>query len=413
VLVPLLFRGRVDRRRVQELINAKQAEKERLEAAERNAVKDWKAEIERQAEEWRAEFIRKKEEEEAREAAVLRETMEYMIQQVMIAGGALPERQQAPKVKSAYQLEWEKLMSHSSGENSDADDVLGRVSGRTSEAGDGKLHGDLEEKMKDEKEKVLLQDITESIVNDLLDNTFTVVDKNEQKRLTDEEKEALDRENEKLRKEKVQQDEITLATDMERREQTEAVLSSIVSKIEDIDTREKKTMDDAATAHKELIEVVKQKMSDIISQIEKRSQVVGVPEVTDGAGDDEKKTAPSDESANINAPETISKEDDDDDNVAAEVNNDVSAADVISEKFRATLSHVEVDAVTGFFEDQREVIRTLKEEKSRLKAEISKYKKKFIKKRGRVPKWDEKKDEIKRTYEDYQEVWRWLLSLTS
>ncbi len=84
--------------------------------------------------------------------------------------------------------------------------------------------------------------------------------------------------------------------------------------------------------------------------------------------------------------------------------DEIEKEELKSFHFRASLPQVEVDSLAGFFEDQRLAIRTLKTEKSRLKAVIIKWTQKFQKKHGRLPNWSEKKAKIGKTYDDYQEA---------
>jgi len=404
VMLQKLGRGRVDRRRVQDMINAKREEKARQETAEREAVQDWKAEIERQAEEWRAEFIRKKEEEEALEALTLRVTMEYMIQKILVDCGSLPERTLKPKVKSAYQIEWERLNSMESGdESSDAGNKTNRDSARDNDK-------------KVDKESIddgVSNEIAASTIEDMLINAFSIIEVNEQKLKETSTREEAERQSAIEQKER----EVAIAEENERRKTTEAAISDIVTKIEVNSAKELAKSEAAAKVKAEAeaeIELVKEKealeisekkhvretvgsmIKEMISQLESKSAETTVEESTGG----DKEFVLS----SVVPESTVESKKDTEQEPSATKEAQLSPDELASIEFRATLPPVEVDAVVGFFEDQRSAIMVLREEKSRLKSLIAKNKKKFQKKHGRVPKWNERQGTMKQHYEDYQEV---------
>lgn len=362
--VPL--RGRVDRKRVHALVLSQQEKKAKQEAEERAAVTDWKAEVERQAAEWRAEFLKKKEDAELEKVVALQQTIEHLIVQTMIANNELPDRSLPLKQKSAYQIEWEKLQSEdkqSSGDNSDSDDIVLPDSERSAEE-------ELAGKKSDDKES---REVADAAVENVFTGAFEVIDQKEQ----------------------VRQSENMAAEENAHRHETKAVLSDMLNSI----INDHESGKDRQATKKKPEEIINALMEDMIAQLERMSlmafSVLRDEENGTSAGADAPETKLEDTKTELEAK---TKEAANFSEQTAEEEEDTS------NMFRASLPQVEVDAVSGFFEDQYAAIRTLRAEKSRLKSIIAKYKKKFEKKYGHIPGWNERTKEIKAIYEDYQEV---------
>jgi hypothetical protein len=384
----------VDRKRVQAMAKARQEEKDRQAAEERDAITDWKAEIERQAEEWRAEFLRKKEEAEIEEMMAVQQTLEYLIEQTMLANKELPEREIPKKQKSAYQIEWEKLQAEdasTTGNNTDADDVVHPDSDRRVEE---ELNA-IEDEVGNSNEEAVKEAnaVVTAIVRAIFFGAFEVIDKKARGKYVD--------------RMKVEEEEI--------RRETSAVINGLVARIQvqsDKDNIIK--IDEAMVSNDEQTQpsptspvnteeragaVVTALMAEMITLLETTTSptAVAVQEKETTA----KMTAEESDKLPALAPAVVPE------TKTEEVSNaaaDVHKLEEESAEFRASLPRVEVDAVAGFFEEKRAAVKVLRNEKAHLKSVIARYKKKFEKQYGHEPAWNERTKEIKMTYEDYQEV---------
>ena len=411
------FRGRVERKRVRALALSQQEEKAKKAAEERAKVTDWKAEIERQAAEWRAEFLQKKEDEELERVMALQQTVEYLITQTMIAHKELPERGIPPKAKSAYQLEWEKLQSEdkSTSDGTDVDDLVLPDSNRSVEdelrgistarkddkqPEDKAVDKPTEDKVEDEAGSVSQEasDVATSFLEGLVAGAFDIIDKNEQERQTAHEI------SEQLLVNK-------------RRGETSAALNDMIAKIQG-NEKNKKTDNDRKGSS--VIDEKKEKtilstvMTEMIAQLETVA-LMATSVLKDEENESTASSVRQDDAPETKVDESDKATDKEKEEAGAgagkEETKEKAAAtrteaeeEQESSQFRASLPQVEVDALAGFFADQRANVLTLQSEKSRLKSAIAKYKKKFEKKHGRAPGWHDRADAVKKNYEDYQEV---------
>ena len=402
------IRGRADRRRVQALIQQQREERARKEAERMKAVKNWKEEIEREAEEWRAAFLRKQEEDELE----VQLTVQFLIDQTANANEKPSAKQETEKKEvkspSAYQLEWDRLNSFESSENNT--ESGGSSRGET-ERKDEKVdeiniedkRGEEEEEEEEEKKAEKEDNNDANLKNDpkeSLEVASLVLESIIINAFEDIHKRRDERRRELLRKEETSRrmEIISIVKDLIDRIQVDHD-KSVENEISKVPSPPTTTTTTSSPPEEDnyIKETVNSLLIEIITNVEEKSStsanITKLEEKIEGESPERM----------VKTPEPIpeSKEE-----VHQSESKESLQPDGLmqSDTFRATLPAVEVDAVAGFFQEQRSAIRTLQSEKSRMKASINKYKKKFQKKYGHAPRWSEMTKEMKTMCEDYQEV---------
>lgn len=329
------------------MLRAQQDANDAAAAVERAAVKDWQKEIERQAREWREEFMREKEDRQAVAGAV-----EHLVVTTMRTVGEVDQ-----------QREWESLQSE---EHIDTD---------TDEEGEGRIarassNGSVEQEM-----SVVSVEETREVTREVVERVVAGMCTSICERIA-----------------------------VEVREQCSLVLDGIITRAIEESSSERirakvEEQDQQDTSSVETSEaergVIASLLADMVNTVSAEGRILESVEL------DPAITSPETEVLDIpGLQETTSSTA----AIPAGMANELSEEELKSEEFRKTLPAVEVEALAGFFGDRRASLRVIRAEKVRLKGIISKYKRKFEKKFGHPPGWHERSQEIKMTYEDYQEV---------